>query len=222
MVFELLHDCFTLEDPASGFDLLFDLCIHIAQGRLSASMAYFLGASRLLALERPSGGVRPIVVGEVDIQNVFNTVSREALFHELRAATGSLDQFFPFVHFFYARCLPLYFSHCSREDEVSLFSSELGTRQGDPLGGALFALAHLRALRTMALEHPLCMFPSLADDTHIVGPSEVVLPAFHSLEGHLSAVGLTVQPTKCAIWSPSGLSSSLSLPPGFSLPFAGL
>ncbi|KAL2612370.1 hypothetical protein R1flu_024062 [Riccia fluitans] len=174
MVFELVRDCFTLEDPTSGIDLLFDLCTHIAQGRLFASMAYLLGASCLLALENPLGGVRPIAEGEVDIQNAFNTISHEALFRELCVATGSLDQLFPFVHSFSARRLPLKFSHCSHEDEVSLFSSESGTCQGDPLGGALFALAHLCALRTMALEHPLCLFPSLADDTHIVGPLEVV------------------------------------------------
>ncbi|KAL2642349.1 hypothetical protein R1flu_009936 [Riccia fluitans] len=162
------------------------------------------------------------VVLQVDIQNAFNTISLEALFRELRAAKGSLDQLFPFVHSFYARRSPLYFSHCSCEDEVNLFSSESGTRQGDPLGGALFALEHLCALRTTALEHPLCLFPSLADDTHIVGPLEAVMPAFHSLEGHLSAVSLTIQPTKCAAWSPSGLLSRLSLPLGFSLPSTGL
>ncbi|KAL2611066.1 hypothetical protein R1flu_022758 [Riccia fluitans] len=121
MIFELLCDSFTPEDPASGFDLLFDLCTHIAQGRLSTPMAYFLGASCLLALEKPSRGVRPIAVGEVDIKNAFNIVSQEALFRELRAATSSLDQLFPFVHSLYARHSPLYFSHCSREDEVSLF-----------------------------------------------------------------------------------------------------
>ncbi|KAL2629623.1 hypothetical protein R1flu_014309 [Riccia fluitans] len=170
MVFELLRDCFTPEDPASGFDLLFDVCTHIAQGRLFAPTTYLLGASHLLALEKPLGGVRPIAVGEVDIQNAFNTISWE----------------------------------------------------GDLLVGALFALAHLRALRTVVSEHPLCLFPSLADNTHIVGPLEAVVPAFHTLEDHLSVVELTVQPIKCAAWSPSGLPSSLSLPPSFTLPFAGL
>ncbi|KAL2613014.1 hypothetical protein R1flu_024706 [Riccia fluitans] len=118
------------------------------------------------------------VVLQVDIQNAFNTISREALFCELRAATCSLDQLFPFVLSFYACRLPLCFSHCSREDEVSLLSSELGTRQGDPLDGALFALAHLRALRTTASEHPLCLFPSLADNTHIVGPPRLSCQLF--------------------------------------------
>ncbi|KAL2610235.1 hypothetical protein R1flu_028808 [Riccia fluitans] len=207
MVFELLRDCFTPEDPACDFDLLFDLYTHIAQGRLFAPTAYLLGASCLLALEKPSGGVRPIAMGEVDVKNEFNTVSREALFCELRVATCSLDQLFSFVRSFYACRSSLYFSHCSREDEVSLFSSESSTRQGDPLGGALFALAHLCALRTVASKHPLCLFLSLANDTHIVGPLEVVVPAFHTLEGHLSAMSLIVQPTKCAAWSPFGLPS---------------
>ncbi|KAL2653691.1 hypothetical protein R1flu_021819 [Riccia fluitans] len=136
------------------------------------------------------------VVLQVDIQNAFNTVFWEALFHEPCAATGSLDQLFPFVRSFYAHRLPLFFSHCFREDEVSLLSSESSTRQEDPLGGALFALAHLRALRIVASEHPLCLFPSLADDTHIVGPLESVVAAFHGLEGHLLAMGLAIQPTK--------------------------
>ncbi|KAL2620254.1 hypothetical protein R1flu_000459 [Riccia fluitans] len=237
MVFELLRDCFTLEDPTSGFDLLFKLCTHIAQGRVSPSIFLVLHFWEALADHfsplqfgvATRGGCETIIHGlratldlhpdcvvlQVDIRNAFNTVSREALFRELRAATGSLDQLFPFVRSFYARRSPLYFSHCSREDEVTLFSSESGTRQGDPLDGALFALAHLRALRTTASEHLLCLFPSLADDTHIVGPPEAVVPAFHTLEGHLLVVGLTVQSTKCAAWSPSGLSSSLSLPQGF-------
>ncbi|KAL2653409.1 hypothetical protein R1flu_021537 [Riccia fluitans] len=162
MVFELLRDCFTPKDPTSGFDLLFNLCNHIAQGRFSAPTAYLLGASCLLALKKPLGGIQPVAVGEVhyrlvacslgfqfretlvdhfnplqfgvamrggcetiihdlhatldlhpdwiilqvDIRNTFNNVSWEALFCELRAATSSLDQLFPFLHSFYAAICP--------------------------------------------------------------------------------------------------------------------
>ncbi|KAL2635507.1 hypothetical protein R1flu_006986 [Riccia fluitans] len=56
MVFELLQDCFTPEDLTSGFDLLFQLCSHIACGHLSSPVARILGVSRLLALEKDSGG----------------------------------------------------------------------------------------------------------------------------------------------------------------------
>ncbi|KAL2643274.1 hypothetical protein R1flu_010861 [Riccia fluitans] len=158
MVFELLRDCFTPEDSTSGFDLLFQLCSHIARGHLPSPTARILGASWLLALEKYSGGVRLIAVGEtlfclvtrsislqfrdafaahfepwqfavatrcgcetivhglqvtfdlhpdwlvlqIDIRNAFNTISREAIFRELRSAPGTLDPLFPFVHSFYS------------------------------------------------------------------------------------------------------------------------
>jgi hypothetical protein len=41
---------------------------------------------------------------------------------------------------------------------------------GDPLGGMLFTLAHFCALRFTTTTHFTCVFPSLVDDTHIVGP----------------------------------------------------
>ncbi|KAL2653713.1 hypothetical protein R1flu_021841 [Riccia fluitans] len=170
MVFELLRDCFTHEDPASGFDLLFELCTRIAQGQVSPSIAYLLGASRLLSLEKPSGGVRPIVVGEVLYQLVACTLGfqfREAL-----------------------------------ADHFSPLQFGVATRGGcETMNNGLGATLDL---------HP---------DWVIL---QAIVPAFHTLEDHLLAVGLTVQPTKCAAWSPSGLSSSLSLLPGFSLPSAGL
>ncbi|KAL2630334.1 hypothetical protein R1flu_015020 [Riccia fluitans] len=237
MVFELLRDCFIPEDFASGFDLLFQLCTHVAQGHLSLAAARLLGPSRLLAIEKDSGGVRPIVVGEalyrlvaqslslqfratffnhfepwqfgvatgggcetivhglratldlhpdwvvlqLDIRNAFNTVSREAIFRELGSALGTLDPLFPFVRSFYSQSSPLYFSMGTRTGDISTLLSEVGTRQGDPLGGALFALGHLRALRATMPQHPDCIFPSYADDTHIVGPIDQVLLAFHTL-----------------------------------------
>ncbi|KAL2645034.1 hypothetical protein R1flu_012621 [Riccia fluitans] len=161
------------------------------------------------------------VVFQVDTRKAFNTVFGRHFFVNCVLTLIPWISFSFFV-FFLCPSFVLYFSHCSREDEVSLLSSKKGTCQGDPLDGALFTLAHLRALRSVASEHPLGLFPSLADDTHIFGPLEVVVAAFHALEGHLLVVGLIVQPTKCAAWSPSGLLSSLSLPPGFSFSSAGL
>jgi len=46
----------------------------------------------------------------------------------------------------------------------------MGIHQGDPLGGALFALAHLKALRSTTNHFPYCLFPSIANDIHIIGP----------------------------------------------------
>jgi hypothetical protein len=54
-------------------------------------------------------------------------------------------------------------------------------RHGDPLRGFLFALAHYWALLatiTWALSR---VFPSLVDDTHIVGPLSKIILAFDHL-----------------------------------------
>jgi hypothetical protein len=49
---------------------------------------------------------------------------------------------------------------------------------GDPLGGTLFFLAHFCALRPTIVTHPTYVFPSLVDDTHIIGLASNVVPTF--------------------------------------------
>ncbi|KAL2644960.1 hypothetical protein R1flu_012547 [Riccia fluitans] len=71
-------------------------------------------------------------------------------------------------------------------------------------------------------QHPDCIFPSYADDTHIVGLVDQVLLALHTLQDQLASVGLTIQPAKCTAWSPHGLPPSLSLPKGFRVSTTGL
>jgi hypothetical protein len=52
-------------------------------------------------------------------------------------------QFIPFVHAFEPF---LFYSHRNCACDVIIILSTMGTRQGDPLGGALFVLAHFKAL----------------------------------------------------------------------------
>jgi hypothetical protein len=73
---------------------------------------------------------------------------------------------------------PLYFSEASRHGDLIVVSSKFGTRQGDPLGGVLFALAHICTFHPTATAHPICVFPSLENDMHIVGPTLDVLLVF--------------------------------------------
>jgi hypothetical protein len=66
-----------------------------------------------------------------------------------------------FVHAFYAFESPLFYSHRNREGDVTIIPSAMGTHQGDLLGGALFALAHLGLyiiqiiIFTLVYFHPL-------------------------------------------------------------------
>ena len=71
-VFEHYRDVLDPADPASGFDLLFHLASRVAQGGIPASVARKLGTSRLVALQKPLGGVRPRAVGE----RFYRSVSR--------------------------------------------------------------------------------------------------------------------------------------------------
>jgi hypothetical protein len=64
MVLKHFWDYFHLEDSASGFFQLFQICFHIAQGHISPQITHILGTIHLLAMTKPSGGVCPIVVGE--------------------------------------------------------------------------------------------------------------------------------------------------------------
>jgi hypothetical protein len=40
-------------------------------------------------------------------------------------------------------------------------------------GGALFALGHFRALHFTISHFPSCLFPSIVDDSHIIGPFQL-------------------------------------------------
>jgi hypothetical protein len=52
MVYELLWDCFVLDDYANGFDSFFEICKHNIRGHVPSSLSCLLVAMRLLALEK--------------------------------------------------------------------------------------------------------------------------------------------------------------------------
>ncbi len=54
----------------------------------------------------------------------------------------------------------------------------MGTHQGDPLGGALFALTHFKALYYITNHFQSCLLPSITNDTHIIGPPLIVSFAY--------------------------------------------
>ena len=86
-VFEHYRDVLDPADPASGFDLLFELASRVARGDIPHSVAQMLGTSRLVALQKPLGGVRPLAVGEA----FYRLVSR-AICMQIRETLGSYFQ----------------------------------------------------------------------------------------------------------------------------------
>ncbi len=62
----------------------------------------------------------------------------------------------------------MFYNHCNCEGEVIIIPFAMGTHQGDPLGEALFAIIHFRALHSITNCFPSCLVPSIADGIHII------------------------------------------------------
>jgi hypothetical protein len=121
-------------------------------------------------------------------------------------------QFIPFIHAFYAFEYLLFYSHQNREGDVIVIPFAMGIHQGDPLGRALYALAHFRALCSTTNHFPSCLFLSIADDIHIIGPLSIVSCAYEHFKIQFRAIGFYIQPHKCVVWSSFGLSFDFNTP----------
>jgi len=54
-------------------------------------------------------------------------------------------------------------------------------KYSDPLKGPLFVLAHYQIFLKAIAQTPNYVFPSLVNNTHIVGPMSEIVPAFDHL-----------------------------------------
>jgi hypothetical protein len=66
----------------------------------------------------------------------------------------------------------LFYNCRNHESDVIVIPFSMGTCQCDPLGGNC-SLAHFTTLRSTYNHFPSCLFPSIADDTHIIGPLQL-------------------------------------------------
>ncbi len=72
------------------------------------------------------------------------------------------------------------------------------------------------------MQAPSCVFPSLADDAHIMGPMNVITRAFDHLLTQLTLVGLKVKVSKCKFWNLLKIFPSMDIPQGCILITNGL
>jgi len=135
----------------------------------------------------------------------FNSVSKKVIFQKLRATCGDIVQLIPFVHAFYAFKSPLFYNHHNHEGDVIVIHTAMETYHGDPLGGALFTLAHFKVLHSITNHFLSYLFPSIANDTHIIGPHSIVSSTYEHFQIELHAKSFSIQPHKCVAWSPSSL-----------------
>jgi hypothetical protein len=60
------------------------------------------------------------------------------------------------------------------------------------------------------------------DDTNIMGPMNKIILAFDRLLTRLALVGPRVKASKCKLWNPLGISSSIKIPQSYILVTNGL
>jgi hypothetical protein len=80
---------------------------------------------------------------------------------------GPLASIVPFTRLFYGAHFSLYYQQRQSVEGATIIESSLSMKQGNPLKGLLFALAHYRTFLETIAQAPNCVFPSLMDDTHI-------------------------------------------------------
>jgi len=90
-----------------------------------------------------------------------------------------------------------FYNHCNHEGDVTLIPFTMGTHQGDPLGRAILALTHFKALCFTTSHFPSYLFSSIANDTHIINPFSIVSSTYKHFQTKLHATYLFIQPQKC-------------------------
>ncbi len=76
MVFEHLQDCFHPKDSINGSPQLFQLCSYITKSHVPPQIAHVFCTTHLLTMTKPSGRIRPIVMGET----LYPLISRALCF----------------------------------------------------------------------------------------------------------------------------------------------
>ena len=147
------------------------------------------------------------VIASMDMTNAFNTVNREAFLQALLDAPEGIRELFPLVAQFYLHDGMLFAYGAEPKDTLQLLSKS-GTRQGDPLGPLLFAIAiHAALLRVQEKYRARgIVIMAYLDDIYILGPPSATKAAFTELRAELEERNLrcSLSPGKCWAWSPSG------------------
>jgi len=107
-------------------------------------------------------------------------------------------------------------------ERVTTIEASSGKRQGVPIRGLLFVLAHYQALLKTITQTPRCILPFLIGNTHIMGPMSEVIRAFDHLLTQLALIGLKVKVSKYKLWNPLKIFLGIEIPQGYTLVLDGL
>jgi len=74
----------------------------------------------------------------------------------------------------------------------------------------------------MVSHFPSSLFPSILNNTHIIGPSSIVSFAYEKFLIELRGIDLSTQPKKCVAWSLSSLPFNCDASSQFNTPSKGI
>ncbi|MES2940453.1 MAG: reverse transcriptase domain-containing protein, partial [Pseudomonadota bacterium] len=130
----------------------------------------------------------------IDFANAYNSVDRSAVFAAVkRRAPGLLR----YAQWSYGTATDLHV--VGAPTGTPPIKSSTGVRQGDTLGMFFFALALQGALEEARAAAPDAPTASIADDVNLTGAPDDLRQAYTTLTDAAAAIGLRVQPAKCAI-----------------------
>jgi len=117
---------------------------------------------------------------------------------KLHVVKGDIVRLLYFVHNINA--LELWFFY---NNEVIIILSTMGTHQGNLFREPLFGLTHFWTLQFAKVQFPICLFPTIVDDIHIIGHPSVgcINIEFIFLKFNYE-IGLSIQPHKCELFCP--------------------
>lgn len=137
----------------------------------------------------------------LDMKNAFNCISREQIRREL---TNHFPKLIPYYEWAREGDAPCFF-----RGEVLLHSKE-GTRQGDPLSSAFFAIGIQRTLQMLQAQHPDTKVYAYLDDIYVAGKLEHTNQAGLGLREMVGDLGLTFNISKSVICIPHGTDPRLT------------
>ena len=158
-------------------------------------------ALRILLEDDPSN-----VILSVDVSNAYNTFDRFKAM-ELMLQNPALAPCVPFLRMLYGSPAPLVFD--MDDDGPCVIESRRGTQQGDPWSSLLFSLVHTHAMDRVRAAHPGITALSYQDDTNIVTDVHTAAAVMATVEHEFSRVGLSVNKSKCALYTRADVPSEL-------------
>jgi len=144
-----------------------------------------------------------LVVGSIDFNNAFNSVSRTKFINSLHK---NLPELLPIVSWEYGN-VPLLFVSNNEVDSpqhVDIIKSLNGSQQGDPLAPLLFSIVLNEFIQDNLSTIGLNSNDWFLDDGVICGPTEHVSKAFELITSEGPKYGLFMNHSKSSLYWPSG------------------